>query len=275
MPSRSVFTTRLATPDDHPAFARLFPELGVADPVPGRAEFEGRMLPRVLLACDGGEPIAYAHYQVYGRSAHVGQVVVDPRARGRGAGGALMDAVRANLIAEGCVAWDLNVKRENLHAVRLYEGHGLRPQFAAWAMRARWAEACIASARCNGITAFTPGPEDDAAIAKRFGIHEDRLGFVRSRPERVMVALREREALVGFAVMSPSVPRANPFHVARPELAAALFQALRARAPANGPEALELFVEADQALCDALRARGAEVLYELIRMAAPLENGTR
>src|SRR5437773_2813151 len=95
--------TRVATAADYGAFARLFPELRVPDPLPSEEQFARRMLPRVLLlAGDDGETIGYAFWQRYGRMAHVVQVVVDPRTRGRGGGAALMEAVRVEVVRAGC-----------------------------------------------------------------------------------------------------------------------------------------------------------------------------
>ena len=106
-----TFSTRLATASDHPAFARLFPELGVADPLPEAERFSRHVLPRVLLLCEDIQPVAYAFWQVHGRTAHVVQVVVDPRTRGRGAGRALLEALRSRLTSKGFARWYLNVKR--------------------------------------------------------------------------------------------------------------------------------------------------------------------
>ena len=87
-----TFTVRPATRDDHPVFARLFDELGVPEPAPTPDEFADTMLPRVLVLCEGGEALGYVYWQVYGAMAHVTNLVVEPRVRGRGAGKALMDA---------------------------------------------------------------------------------------------------------------------------------------------------------------------------------------
>lgn len=270
MNSGSPFTARIATPDDHPVFARLFPELGVQDPLPDREDFAQQMLPRVLVLCDGPDPIAYATWQIHGCAAHVVQLVVDPRARGRGAGRALMAAVRAIVIGDGCTRWGLNVKRDNLPAIRLYERFGMRAQYDAWAMRVGWAQACAFPSGVGAPVAFTPRPEDDATIAARFAIDQERITRFRSRPGFVLAALREHGAIAAFAAFDTNFPRVFPFRVARVELAAPLFNALREHARADRPEIILLVVEADRALFDALRGAGAELLHELIHMGAPL-----
>ena len=112
------FNVRVATPDDHPAFARLFLELGVPDPTPTRGDFTCVVLPRILVLDEGGEVLGYGYWQVYGPTAHVTHLVVDLRHRGRGAGRARMDAVRARVVGEGCARWYLHGKRDNAAPIR-------------------------------------------------------------------------------------------------------------------------------------------------------------
>jgi len=50
---------------------------------------------------------------------------VSARARGRGAGGALMQAAHADFRRQGIAAYELNVHADNESAVRLYRTHGL------------------------------------------------------------------------------------------------------------------------------------------------------
>ncbi|MDB4994794.1 MAG: hypothetical protein JWM74_2226 [Myxococcaceae bacterium] len=261
---------RLAMSSDYDAFARLFPELAVPDPVPTEAQFE-KMLPRVVVLSEGDDILGYAFWQVYGTTAHVVHVVVAPNARGRGAGARLMANVRERVIAEGCVRWYLNVKKDNAPALRLYEREGLRHAVEAMTMRLPWtAVDALGSAAITGIEAFEPSPSDDAAIAARFGIHRERIALLRARPGFVLRALREAQhagVLVGFTAFDPSFSSAYPFRVARPELARPLFEALRPHA--RQPE-LVVSVEGDPALAHALVTAGGRVDFELVQLGAAL-----
>src|SRR5579883_2131386 len=118
-------TIRSATEADYPVFARLFPELRVEDPLLTPDQFAARMLPGTVIAEEGRDPVGYGSFRTYGSTAHVVHVVVDPCARGRGVGRALMDGLRARVRALSCDRWYLNVKQDNTEALRLYERCGL------------------------------------------------------------------------------------------------------------------------------------------------------
>jgi GNAT superfamily N-acetyltransferase len=260
-----AFTTRIATAADYPSFARLFPELRVDDPLPSAERFDRQMLPRVLLLGEGDETVGYAFWQVYGPTAHVVQIVVDPRARGRGAGRALLDAVRAAVTREACTRWYLNVKRDNVPALRLYERCGFRPELEIWAMRIAWAQV-DALPESIGAVACTPMPDDDAAIAARFGLDRERLPLLRARPGTTLVALREEGSIVAFTAFDPAFPGAYPFRVARTELGRPLLDACRIHADLARFDFVRVAVEGDAALKDALCAVGAEISFALIQM---------
>lgn len=66
---RARLTTRLATAADYAAFATLFPELAVADPLPTPEHFREQMLPRVVLALEGDLPVGYALRLAWSKAA--------------------------------------------------------------------------------------------------------------------------------------------------------------------------------------------------------------
>jgi GNAT superfamily N-acetyltransferase len=264
------FTVRRATPADYPIFARLFRELGVHDPTPDHDEFTSAMLPRVLILDEGSEPVGYVFWYFHGRVVHLSHLVVDPRARRRGAGRALLEAARAIIVEAGCERWYLHVKRENAAAIHLYESCGFRPHHEALALRLGWAQASALARPAIAPAVFLASTDDDAAIAARFDIEPERLARFRARPGWVFVAARDGESLVAFAAFNPLPSRAHVFHVTRPELGSLLFDALRAHARPDGPEALYFPVEGDPELAAAFQAAGAEVLHEIVQMRAEL-----
>ncbi len=242
------------------------PELRVDDPVPG-ADVFARMAPYVVIACDGERAIGYAFWQRYGANVHVVQLVVDPAARGCGAGRALLEEIRARALAAGCTRWFLYVMRDNLPALRLYGRTGFERALEAWALRIGWPQ-IDGLAGDGDAVAYTPDPSEEIAIAKRFSLVPELLAAIRARPHITFVALREAAALAGFAALDPTFPRVRPFRVIRTGLARALFEALRPHVDLARP--LHVIVEEDRPLVDALLAAGAAVSHELYQLAAPL-----
>jgi len=263
-----TFTTRPATASDHGTFARLFPELKVPDPVPTAEHFAATMLPRVLILCDGTEPIGYTFWNLYGTTAHVVHVAVDPRARGRGAGRALMDALRKTLV--GCTRWYLNVKRDNAPALALYTRCGFTIEHESWAMRLTWAQIANLPTDASAVAA-TATPPDDEAIAGRFTLDRERIAMLRNKPATVLMTLREGASttLVAFAAFDPTFPGFYPFRVTRPTLARPLFEACRPHADQRF-NYVNINVEADPALRDTLTTAGATLHFALVQMGAPL-----
>jgi GNAT superfamily N-acetyltransferase len=261
---------RPATLGDYGTFARLFPELGVPDPLLSPDEFAGRMRASTLIAENAGEALGYTFSRRYGATVHVVHVVTDPRARGRGVGRALLDAVRARAMAEGCTAWFLNVKQENATAIRLYKRAGMAIQREAWAVDVTWANLAALPRDCldGGVVSFVPAPEDDAELESRLGVDIDRLALLRSQPAAsVLLALREAGAPVAFAAFDPAFPGVSQLRVARPGVARAVFDALRAVAR---HEHVHVLVDGDRALYDALGAAGARLVHAIYRMGARL-----
>jgi GNAT superfamily N-acetyltransferase len=130
---------RMATVADYDVFVRLHAALEVPDPPVSAEQFTHRMLPNVVLACDDGAPIGYAHWLIYGTSAHLIQIVVDAAARRRGVGCLLMQDIRTRALTNGCTRWYLNVKVDNAAAIRLYQGAGLAMEQRGWAILGDWA----------------------------------------------------------------------------------------------------------------------------------------
>jgi GNAT superfamily N-acetyltransferase len=261
------FTVRSATAADYANFARLFPELRVSDPLPSAAQFAERILPRAVILEEGGEAIGYAFWHYYGRTAHVVNVVVDPRAQGRGAGLALMKEARARVSAAGCTRWYLNVKQDNAPAIRLYERSGMTIEHEAWAVDVAWERFAALPKGEGPHTLFVPSAADDAEIAERLRVDSERIAALRARPGNVLLALREGGVVVAFGVLDPAFPILYPVRAARVELASPLLDAFR---PHSRHERVHVYVEANRALYDALRAVGAELRYELYRMSASL-----
>src|SRR5688572_10897989 len=104
------FALRPATAEDYPHYRRLFPELGVDDPIPTPERWALEMMPDTRILEASGQPIAYVLWVKLEGMGYVRHVVVDPACRRRGAGAALMEATAQEILREGCSRWCLNVK---------------------------------------------------------------------------------------------------------------------------------------------------------------------
>jgi GNAT superfamily N-acetyltransferase len=277
------FTERPATSGDYPHFARLFPELGVPDPIPTQARWDEDLSRRSLfLEALGGSVVGYGLWAVQGSTGYVINVVVDPAWRQRGAGAAVMEALAARLAGLGLTEWCLNVKTENLPAIRLYERFGFEQTYASTAFSLDWERVARLPREATVLAACPCDPADDAALEAAFRKPPGRLAFLRAQPGRVCLRLVDPahpgDVRLGVASFDPAFPGTNLFAVARPTLAAPLLEALHPYA-APGEVSLKLVVEDDAALASALRGAGAEVLFEFFNMRGeiprcPLSNVT-
>jgi ribosomal protein S18 acetylase RimI-like enzyme len=267
---------RRATANDYPAFAVLFRELGVDDPTPSSERFGAELAPRILICERAGAPIGYVSYDKLAANGYVRNLVVAPDARGAGVGAALMTAAATQLRALGVTAaWHLNVKADNAAAIRLYERFGMRIEHRSVALRFAWAHLDRLPADDAPVTVLPVAAGDDDDVERALGILGGRLQVSRARGGGVLLQLRDAQlAPVGVACFDPALPGAFPFCATRPALAAPL---LRALAPHARPGDLDLqvVIEDDDDLADALIAAGAVVRMRLLHYAGPLPTPAR
>ncbi|MGH7437752.1 MAG: GNAT family N-acetyltransferase [Polyangiaceae bacterium] len=230
-------------------------------------EFGARMLPSVIILEEAGKPVGYAFWQVFGSRARVSHVVVDGRARGRGAGRALMEEIRRRVLAVACTRWSLNVKQANVPAIRLYKRCGLAIEQEGWEVRAEWSQLASLPGPRGEVITYTPESAEDAVLATRLDEPPERLASLRGRAGMVFLGLREAGAPVGFAGFDPAFPRIYPIYVERVELARPLFDGLRLLARVSQ---VKVLIEGNRALFDSLQTSGAQVEQERYRMGGAL-----
>jgi GNAT superfamily N-acetyltransferase len=268
------FSARPAVPADYDTYTRLFPELGVDDPIPGRERWEAELLPGTLILEEDGAPIAYALVKLFGERGYVFNVVVDPARRGRGAGGAVMEAIAAWMRRGGGKRWELNVKVDNESAIRLYERCGFSRVYRSTVLSLPWD--CVPALPRESASAV-PVPvdaADDAALEAAFSVVPGRLADYRAR-RRTLLRLAdpaEPGVHLGLASFDPAFPGAFPFAVARPTLAAVLLEGLRPHAR-PGDSKLNLVVERDAALAAVLGSAGGTVRLSMFHMEGEIPGG--
>lgn len=263
------FTARPATTTDHSHYARLFPGLGVDDPVMPVERWLATIAPAMLVLEDGdGAVVGYAYVQVLRGVGYVRHVVVDPGRRGQGLGRVLMGEIAGRLRAAGCDRWCLNVKPENEAAVGLYRAVGMTDKYTSTAFRFGWALVDRLPVGDREVIARVVEPGEDAAIEAAFEMPAGQIAEARKRPDMVLLRLVDPrapgDAGVGFAAYDPRFPGAFPFRVGAPGLAGALLAAIR---PYELPDALHMqVVSEDAALTEVLRAAGATVRLTALHM---------
>ncbi|HTR55362.1 MAG TPA: GNAT family N-acetyltransferase [Kofleriaceae bacterium] len=254
---------RPAEPRDYDAYARLFRELAIDDPVPTRDDWTRNLSRDVIVVERDAEVIGYAAFHKLAVAGHLRNIAVAPEARRGGFGRALMEAARDRLRADGAREWHLNVKIDNAPAIRLYESLGMTIEHRSTFVRFHWADvARLPSSPPAMVSAVEPSDDDE--LERAFELLSGRIARTRTRPGRVILQLRdEHGAPVGVACFDPAFPGAYPFCVAAPTFSGALLAALRPHAR-PGDAWLGVSAEDDDALADALVAAGAEVRLQLL-----------
>ncbi len=264
---------RPARSTDYPDFVRLFPELGVDDPIPELAVWSARQAPTTLVYEHDGKVVAYTYFQVLHELAYVRNVVVDPGFRGQGRGSEAMRALASHLRGLGCRRWCLNVEVGNEAALRLYRGLGMHTVYPAAALRFEWDLVDrLPDDNHMALETCVIDPAEDAAIEAAFALPDGQLAELRARPAQILLRLHNpadpADLGLGFAAFAPHFPGAFPFRVARPALAGPLLRALRAHAlPGN---IMNVAVEDDEPLTARLLAAGARLRMTLLFLRGEL-----
>jgi GNAT superfamily N-acetyltransferase len=266
----SSLEVRAAVAADYDAYARLLPELGTDDPIPPRARWEANMLRDTLIveriAAGERATAGYSWTRRFDDAAYVFNVVVAPEHRGAGAGAALMAAIAERARASGATRWALNVKIDNVPAIRLYERFGFASAYRSTALSLPWERVLALPRDAARIVARAVRPDEDAHLEAEFSVLPGRLADYRVRGRVLLVLVDERSsAAVGLAVFDPTNPGAFPFTVARPTLARSLLEAMRPHARPQDTF-VRVVVENDAPLTDALGRAGAEVRFEMHHM---------
>ena len=259
-------------PSDHRAFVRLFPELGVDDPILEPERFERELVPTTIVIEDAEHVVGYAYFQILRDLTYVRHIVTAPEVRRTGVGRALMAAVAERGRAAGCSSWCLNVLESNDAARALYESVGLRKAFATKSLQLDWAKVDaveggdVQSAR---ISSRLIEPEDDAEVEAALNLVNGQLAMSRALGGRTILGLFEDGACVAGTVFDPTFPGAYPFRAARPDLAFALLRATRPYARPTDSY-VRVVSEGEPAIADALIAAGGRVIHDTVHMKGPL-----
>ncbi len=200
---------------------------------------------------------------------YVRHIVTAPEARGSGVGRTLMAAIAERARAAACSTWCLNVKPDNTSAIALYERFGLTRAFETRALRVAWSLVGPKTDLDAAVTARTVTPGDDARMEPAMKLLPGQLDVSRRMKGRVLMGLFEGDTPVAVTVFDPNFPGAYPFRAARPELAFALLRAIRGHARPTD-DLVNVVVEGEPAVADALLAGGATIKLDIVHMKGPL-----
>jgi hypothetical protein len=213
-----------------------------------------------------GAPVAYAFWQALDGMARIVHVVVDPGVRHRGLGNAIMGELAARARRAGCSRWMLNVKPDNVPALRLYRSWGMQVVTRAVGMQISWSDVEKVSRieERDEATAFLVAPEDEARVELATGLVAGQIEALRKGGGWVFVGLRRGDDAVAFAAFDPTFPGASPFAARTPGTARALLEAMK---PHAKPEHDYVrFTTSEDTVEIAAKAAGAEVVLEMLRM---------
>ena len=260
------FRVRGARVEDYPDFQRMFVLLGVDDPVPDVRKWEEVFCPGTVVA-EGTDGFvgAYMYVQRLKGTAYVRNLVVDPAWQGRQVGRRLLLGLAAELQKEGIFHWQLNVKPENVPAVRLYRRVGMERAWRSATFRGGWGWVDGLGGEGGGdrgVRGVVIGAEEDGWWERAFDLPGGQIDQARSRSRRHPLGLLEEESPVGLAIFDPGFPGAFPFRVRRVSLVRPLLELMR---PFARPEHdhVHVTVEDDAALQQFLVEQGATMKMEI------------
>lgn len=263
-------TIRAAVAQDFAEFARLYPELGVQDPLPSPEQWWQIYGPETLLIEDDKGVLGYLYGQALGASGYVRHLVIDPRARGRGLGRALMQAIRERFVAQGCSDWRLNVKVDNRAAIELYRSCGMLVEYHAWVLRVVREAQPFSAIHPQRLTRVEVRAEEDARHEAQFQIQAGLLTRHRSRPNTRVYRFDAAGVPVALAPFDPFFPGCFPLRIPMVHDALEVVAGLLPLVPAER-EYLQLVLERDQASAQALLETGAQLVFEIQHMSGPLK----
>ena len=202
------FTIRDAQPADHADFVRLFAELKTGDRRADSERWVADVMPDTFFLEEDGRKVAYAYVMLLGELGYVCHVVVDAPARGRGVGRALMRVIADRLREKRCTRWELNVKPDNLPAVRLYESVGMHKQYESTVVRIDWDDALRLPLE-SGVAVHEIDPSEDDEIERNLHLAEGKILRLREMTGQLLVQLVDEAGVRrGFARFDPDFPGA-------------------------------------------------------------------
>jgi len=258
---------RPATADDYELLVRFHRYFELPDPDPARDWWERFHFHARFVEDETGRAVGYGLAYRLDRVAYVLHVSVEPDARRRGVGRAVMECLAKKLRDDGTTRWALNVKEENAPAIALYRALGMEVAFVIEVLHidaSQWAALPAGSAIVEAFDA-----NEDFDVEDTFHFDRGRIGRFREMPGRLSLRAREVDGIVGVAGFDPTFPGAPMFRARDAGVARSLLEQMSAHTkPEAGP--LRIVLEDDADLARALVSAGGEREMKLLRMVGPI-----
>lgn len=264
-------TLRAATDEDYRWLLHFLPQLQTGDALPDEQQFLTQYLHRLWLfeRDDAPAPTGCCIVDVLDDTGYVRVVVIDAPYQGQGLGAALMRAIAAFLREKQCTKWCLNVKVDNVPAIRLYERMGMRRAYESHALRVPWERAALLPTSTSELSTREIAAHEDAAIETAWELPKSQLSHWRAMAGQHLLGLFTGDGqCAGFARANPKHPGVFPFRVREVGHARALIEAARPLFDTRQP--LSVVVEDDLALAEFLLTNGAERKMHLAHMRGPI-----
>lgn len=257
---------RPARPEDYPCFVRWFPMLESGDRTPTLQEWTRALVPETIIAELNGAPAGYCRAQVFGLDGYVRHLVVEPALRRSGAGRAMLERVRASMRVEGCARWRINVKPDNVAAVRLYSSLGMKTAHACASIRFEWALLDALPQPSGSLSIVEPDAEQRRALESTYGLPMGQLATADVRDDAHVRAVQGAD-LQGVALFDAALPGAFPFRTESVDAAMTLLHGLQ---PLATQASMGIVVEDDDALDRLMVDAGVRVPFRFVHMRGRL-----
>lgn len=268
--STGSFITRDARREDHEAFTRFWAELGLDQGPPDVDYWDEHLRPRTMfLATPEGQLVGYALTFPFGERGDVRQIAVEPSARRRGVGRALMAAVAERFRGEGVRDWRLEVKQDNAAAIALYRSVGMDVicELVSMRMTAEQVKA-FAATRSGSLRVETIEPAEDAVHEARWDLGRGQLARWRKArgPDARLMKIADRALAQYMPAFTPEWGLIFPLYAIDRGHAAAIFGAITEMAMLP---VIEMQFR-DGVVAQALIRAGATVIETLYEMGGRL-----
>ncbi len=260
-----AFRPARSNPSDYEAYARLFLELAVPDPIPSRERYDEEIAPQSFVAERDGAIVGWMLTVTLENVGYVRQLMVDSGHRRGGLGRALMLEAARRFDEQGCDDWCLNVKPDNVAALGLYRALGMEQRYTSVAVRLSLGarHGLSASEDCH-VAPLTD--EERGPVEAALHIPPGLLGRLTGGG-RLHLVCHEAGQPVGLAAFDPAFPGCFPFRTNAPRHARALLDALAAEV---GDITLQVVLEDQPAVVAALEAAGATRVLDFVHLRGPV-----
>ena len=178
----------------------------------------------------------------------------------------MLERVQASMRSQGCERWRINVKPDNVPAVRLYTSLGMTVQHACASIRFEWTLLDALPKPSGTLSIVEPDDEQRRTLESTYGLPMGQLATADGRDDAHVRAVFGAD-LQGVALFDAAFPGAFPFRADSLDAAMTLLHGLR---PLATQASMGIVAEDDDALDRLLVDAGARVPFRFVHMRGRL-----